>query len=59
MTREQLRCLANEKRDYIVTNNFNKNKLQDDNIGYKMLQNIGWQGGSLGKNSDGIEEPVR
>lgn len=59
MTREELLCPANEKRAAIEANNFHKNKLQEDNIGYKMLQNLGWQGGSIGKYSDGIEEPVR
>lgn len=50
---------TNEGFNEKVNKNFQSNKLQDDNIGFKMLQNLGWQGGSLGKRLDGIEEPVR
>lgn len=40
--------------------NFSDNKLQNDNIGFQMLQNLGWTGTSgLGKHSDGMQEPVR
>lgn len=53
------RNMIRDQKQIIVDTNFEKNKLQDDNIGFKMLKNLGWQGGSLGKNLDGIEEPVR
>lgn len=34
------------------------NKLQEDNIGFKMLKMLGWSGGSLGAKSNGIIDPV-
>lgn len=34
------------------------NKISDENIGFQMMQKIGWTGGALGAKSDGIEEPV-
>lgn len=34
-------------------------KLKEDNIGFKMLQKLGWsEGQGLGSNSSGIVEPV-
>lgn len=33
-------------------------KLSSENIGFKMLEKQGWTGGSIGKNEDGIAEPV-
>lgn len=33
-------------------------KLNSDNIGFRMLTKQGWTGGSIGKNEDGIAEPV-
>jgi hypothetical protein len=33
-------------------------KLQEDNIGFKMLKMLGWRGGSLGANNSGIIDPI-
>ncbi|XP_058130482.1 NF-kappa-B-repressing factor-like [Anopheles ziemanni] len=32
--------------------------IQEENIGFKMLQKQGWSGGALGANEDGIIEPI-
>ncbi|XP_058067003.1 NF-kappa-B-repressing factor-like [Anopheles bellator] len=34
------------------------NQLQDENIGFKMLQKQGWSGGGLGSGESGITEPI-
>lgn len=34
------------------------NKLQEDNVGFKMLKLLGWSGGSLGSKNNGIVDPV-
>lgn len=34
------------------------NKLQEDNVGFKMLKLLGWSGGSLGTKNNGIVDPV-
>lgn len=33
-------------------------KLQENNLGFKMLKSLGWKGGSLGNGSDGIIDPI-
>ncbi|XP_053689076.1 uncharacterized protein LOC128738175 [Sabethes cyaneus] len=37
---------------------FSNHQLDEDNIGFRMLQKQGWTGGSLGSNEDGILEPI-
>lgn len=38
--------------------NFEHKKIQSNNVGFQMMQSIGWTGGALGANSDGIVEPI-
>jgi len=33
-------------------------KLDSENVGHKLLQMMGWTGGGLGRNQDGIAEPI-
>lgn len=35
------------------------NHIDQSNIGFKMLLGLGWSGGPLGANQDGIAEPIR
>ncbi|GAB0094214.1 hypothetical protein DMENIID0001_094700 [Sergentomyia squamirostris] len=35
-----------------------KDKLGEDNLGFKLLKSLGWKGGSLGTKNDGIVNPV-
>lgn len=35
------------------------NHIDQNNIGFKMLLGLGWAGGPLGTNQDGISEPIR
>lgn len=35
-----------------------KDKLKEDNIGFRMLMKLGWGGGPLGKHKDGIVDPI-
>ena len=38
---------------------YSKYRIQDDNIGFKMLQKAGWkEGEGLGSSKEGIKEPV-
>ncbi|KFB53830.1 AGAP010690-PA-like protein [Anopheles sinensis] len=39
-------------------NQRNPDAIQEENIGFKMLQKQGWAGGALGANEDGIIEPI-
>lgn len=41
-----------------TTNMFEKNKLGEDNVGFQIMQTIGWKGGALGKKGTGIIEPI-
>ncbi len=34
------------------------NKIDASNVGHKLLQMMGWTGGGLGRNQEGIAEPV-
>lgn len=37
---------------------FKDKQLDEENIGFRMLQKQGWSGGSLGSNEEGILEPI-
>lgn len=39
-------------------NNFEANKLNEGNKGFKMMKMMGWTGGALGSEAKGREEPV-
>jgi hypothetical protein len=39
-------------------NLIDRNKIQESNLGFKMLKMLGWDGGSLGTKGDGIIDPV-
>uniref|UniRef100_A0A1Q3EY41 G-patch domain-containing protein n=1 Tax=Culex tarsalis TaxID=7177 RepID=A0A1Q3EY41_CULTA len=38
--------------------NFKDNRIDEGNIGFRMLQKQGWSGGSLGSSEEGILEPI-
>lgn len=40
------------------TNTFDRNEIKDENVGYQMMRLIGWKGGSLGLDGNGIVEPI-
>lgn len=41
-----------------ASNNYAANRLTSSNVGFKMLQSLGWSGGGLGNDGDGRNEPV-
>lgn len=41
-----------------ITENTQKNQLDEDNKGFKMMKMLGWSGGALGVSGNGIEEPI-
>lgn len=41
-----------------MQDNFEDNKLTNENKGFKMMKMMGWTGGALGSNKEGREEPV-
>lgn len=41
-----------------INGNKESNQIQEDNLGYKLLQKLGWKGGSLGANGNGIIDPI-
>ncbi|XP_055587927.1 uncharacterized protein LOC129740315 [Uranotaenia lowii] len=41
-----------------IVNDFSENKIDKSNLGFKMLQKLGWSGGSLGSKNEGIIDPV-
>ncbi|XP_071445452.1 uncharacterized protein [Hetaerina americana] len=43
----------------IPTTSLNCEPLGEDNVGFKILKQLGWSGGGLGTNQQGIAEPVR
>lgn len=45
-------------RGQIDENPINSNRIQESNLGFKMLKMLGWGGGSLGAKNDGIVDPV-
>lgn len=46
-----------EKVDNKHTNNFNDDKINETNIGFKLLKSLGWTGGALGDRK-GIVDPI-
>lgn len=40
-------------------NLIDQDKIQESNLGFKMLKMLGWSGGSLGSKGDGIIDPVK
>lgn len=41
-----------------AADNFSSNRLNASNVGFKMMQQLGWSGGGLGNDGDGRAEPV-
>lgn len=37
---------------------FEDKKIDRSNVGFRMMETIGWKGGALGVKSDGITEPI-
>ncbi|RXG69683.1 NF-kappa-B-repressing factor [Armadillidium vulgare] len=43
---------------FIIFKNEEEKSIGNNNVGAKMLKLMGWSGGGLGKNEDGIKEPI-
>ncbi|XP_039452586.1 uncharacterized protein LOC120431540 [Culex pipiens pallens] len=41
-----------------VVNDFQEQKIDSSNLGFKLLQKLGWSGGSLGSKNEGIVDPI-
>lgn len=41
-----------------VVNDFQEQKIDSTNLGFKLLQKLGWSGGSLGSKNEGIVDPI-
>lgn len=41
-----------------VVNDFQEQKIDSSNLGFKLLQKLGWSGGSLGTKNEGIVDPI-
>ncbi|XP_058458829.1 NF-kappa-B-repressing factor-like [Malaya genurostris] len=41
-----------------IVNDFKEQKIDESNLGFKLLQKLGWGGGSLGSRSGGIVDPI-
>lgn len=46
------------KSSISIHHNFEHKKIEQNNVGYKMMKSIGWTGGALGINSTGIIDPI-
>lgn len=47
-----------EKHEFSIPEDKSSGALDSSNIGFKMMQKLGWSGGGLGTKKDGIEEPI-
>ncbi|XP_055523726.1 NF-kappa-B-repressing factor-like [Wyeomyia smithii] len=42
-----------------ATTEFKEKKIEESNLGFKLLQKLGWTGGSLGSKNEGIVDPIK
>ncbi|XP_055639566.1 NF-kappa-B-repressing factor-like [Toxorhynchites rutilus septentrionalis] len=49
---------AVDHRGRSVAGDFKEKKIDESNLGFKLLQKLGWAGGSLGTKSEGIVDPI-
>lgn len=49
---------AVDHRGRKVVEDFQEKKIEESNLGFKLLQKLGWTGGSLGSKNEGIVDPI-
>ncbi|XP_058813504.1 NF-kappa-B-repressing factor-like [Topomyia yanbarensis] len=47
-----------DHRGIKIVDDFKEKKIDESNLGFKLLQKLGWSGGSLGSRNEGIVDPI-